>query len=188
MVATWELALAHPAAAVAVVFFLDGLGVPLMPEVAVLLAYNLQPTPGWALTLLAVVVLMEVLATAVLYGAARWVGLPGRLERLLAAYSRTLLVKDERLLLLNRVVPVLPMAGAFIHVRGWRVPRSFAFVALGSLVKYGLILMVAGAAYRYFQDGTALAVGLSLASVFLLASWGVALRRWWAGRAAQAQA
>ncbi|MCA1819039.1 MAG: hypothetical protein ABR562_01460 [Thermoplasmatota archaeon] len=178
----WDLVQAHPAVAVALVFLLDGLGVPLMPEVAVLLAFNLRPTFGWGAWLLALVVVMEVSASLLLYGIVRYIGIPARLERLLAGYSKTLLVNDERLLLLNRVVPVLPMSGAFVHIRRWRLGRSFLFLGAGSLAKYGLLLMVAATAYAYFQSGTALAVGLSLAGLFLAVSWTVALRRWWAGR------
>lgn len=178
----WQLVQAHPAAAVAVVFLLDGLGVPLLPEVAVLLAFALHPTAGWGLALLGIVVAMEVLASALLYGIVRYVGIPARLSRLLSGYSRTLLVSDERLLLLNRVIPVLPMSGAFIHVRQWRPLRSFLYLAVGSFAKYGLLLLVAGSAYRYFESGAALTVGLGLAGLFLAASWTVSLRRWWVDR------
>jgi hypothetical protein len=178
----WETVQAHPAAAVALVFLLDGLGVPLMPEVAVLIAYFLDPTTSWGLTLLALVVAMEVFASLLLYGIVRFVGLPRWLERLLAGYSRTLLVSDERLLLLNRVIPVLPMSGAFIHIRRWRPVRSFAYLAVGSFAKYGLLLLAAGTAFSYFESRTALTVGFSLAGAFLAVSWTVALRRWWLGR------
>lgn len=173
---------AHPAVAVAVIFLLDGLGIPLMPEVGVLLAFALKPTLAWGLALLAIVVVMEVLASLLLYGIVRFIGLPRPVTRFLSGYSRTLLVNDERLLLLNRVIPVLPMSGAFIHIREWRILRSFAYLAIGSLVKYGLLLLAAGTAYRYFESGTALVVALLLAGAFLAASWAVSLRRWWLGR------
>jgi len=180
----WTLVQAHPALAVALLFLLDGLGVPLMPEVGVLLAFKIDPTAGWGIALLGVVVAMELLASLLLYGMVRYIGLPGRMERFLAGYSRTLLVSDERLLLLNRVVPVLPMSGAFIHIRQWPPVRSFVYIAVGSFAKYGLLLLAAGSAYNYFQSGTAFAVGLVLAGGFLAVSWGFALRRWWVGRQA----
>ena len=177
-----QIVQAHPAVAVALVFLLDGIGIPLMPEIAVLLAFSLHPTLGAGLGLLGIVVIMEVFASLLLYCMVRFIGMPSRIERLLAGYSKSLLLNDERLLLLNRVIPVLPMSGAFIHLRRWRLGRSFAFLALGSFAKYGLLLLVAGTARSYFQSGTALLVGFSLAGVFLAISWTVAIRRWWIER------
>jgi hypothetical protein len=178
----WDLVQAHPLAAIALVFILDGLGIPLLPEVAVLLAYAMNPGLAWGALLLGLIVVLEVLANFLLYAIMRWIGMPRLLARLLRGYSKSLLLADERLILLNRVIPVLPMGGAFIHLRGWPVGRSFAYVALGSFAKYGLLLLAWGTAYAYFQSGTALWVGLGLAGVFLAASWAVALRRWVASR------
>src|ERR1051326_4428952 len=106
------------------------------------LVWLLGPDPplGGALQILAIIVTGETAAAGLLFLVVRQVGLPARLQRFMAAYAGMLLGQDERLLLLNRFVPVLPAAGAFIHAANWRPGRALAFVALGSTIKYGLLL------------------------------------------------
>jgi len=172
----WEAVQSHPDAAVAVVLLLDGLGIPLMPELSVLFAFSLRPTWGWAMGLVALVATMEVLAAALLWLLVGLLGLPRWAERLMGHYTRLLLVQDERLLLVNRVVPILPMAGAFVRVHDWRLGRSLLFIGIGSALKYGALVALAGAAYAFFSSDWALYVSLGLAAVFLGTSWGFALR------------
>lgn len=186
--AVWQVVVAHPVAALALVFLLDGLGLPLMPEVAALLAFTQNPSLAWGATLLGLVVAMEVAAALVLYSAVRAFGAPRLVRRLMAGYTTAMLVRDERLLLLNRIVPVLPVAGAFIAVNGWRPLLSLAYIALGSAVKYALVFLLSGLAYAYFSGPWALAASLTLGGVFLAASWGLSLRRWLVARRAAAAA
>lgn len=173
----WVLPLGHPFVALALVFLIDGLGIPLLPEVAAIVAFSLHPTLAWGAGLLLVITAMEVTSAGLLYllvarhGRAPW------LRRLLGRYASTLILGDERLLLLNRVVPVLPAAGAFIRINGWPPRRSFLYVALGSVAKYGAILLASSAAYAYFSGPLAFWVTLGLAAAFLLASLAYSLRR-----------
>jgi hypothetical protein len=83
-------------------------------------------------------------------------------------------------------VPVLPFAGAFIAVNGWRPLRSLGFIALGSAAKYSLVFLLSGLAYAYFSGPWALAASLSLGSLFLAVSWSLSLRRWLVARRAAA--
>lgn len=165
-----------------VVFLLDGLGVPLMPEIAMLLAFGTDPTWEWGVTIVALAVALEVLATALVWGVLGVTGLPRRLQRVMDTYAGAMLVNDERLLLVNRFVPVLPVVGAFMRAREWRVGLSLFYVGLGSAIKYGLLVALAGAAYEYFSSAWALGVSLGLAGTFIAVSWGFAMRRWWVGR------
>lgn len=173
---------AHPLAMLVVVFLLDGLGIPLMPEIAMLLAFGTDPTWQWGLAIVALAVVLEVLATSLVWGLLGATGMPRRLQRVMDAYAGAMLVSDERLLLVNRFVPVLPVVGAFIRARSWRIGLSLAYVALGSAVKYGLLVTVAAAAYEYFSSAWAFGVSLGLAGTFIAVSWGFAMRRWWVGR------
>lgn len=171
---------------VALVFLLDGLGLPLVPELAALAAFAKHPTLAWGLQILFIIVAMEVVAAVALYVLVDRLGVPLWLRRAMNGYAQGMLLHDERLLLLNRVIPVLPVAGAFIRVNEWRPRRSFAFIALGSLAKYGLVLAFSGAAFGYFTDRTAFLVSLGLAALFLAVSWTITIRRWALRRAAQA--
>ncbi|MCA1811477.1 MAG: hypothetical protein LC623_05645 [Halobacteriales archaeon] len=182
--AVWQVVVAHPVAALALVFLLDGLGLPLMPEVAALLAFTQDPSLAWGATLLGLIVAMEVGAALILYTIVDTLGAPRLVRRLMAGYTTAMLVRDERLLLLNRVVPVLPVAGAFIAVNGWRPVRSFSFIALGSAAKYALVFVLSGLAYAYFSGPWAFVASLTLGGVFLAASWALSLRRWMVARRA----
>lgn len=182
----WQMVVAHPIAALGLVFLLDGLGLPLMPEVAALLAFTQHPTPGWGALLLGLIVAMEVGAALVLYTLVDTVGAPRFIRRAMAGYTTAMLVRDERLLLLNRVVPVLPFAGAFIAVNRWRPLRSLAFIAAGSAAKYSLVFLLSGLAYAYFAGPWALAASVGLGGLFLAVSWSLSLRRWIVARRAAA--
>ncbi len=168
---------AHPLAAVAIVFLLDGLGVPLLPELAILGAFLQNPTLAWGAALVAIAAAVEVMTAGLLYYLTGMIRLPGWLRRLMDGYAGSLLVSDEKLVLVNRVVPVLPVVGAFIRVRGWRPGLAVFYVGLGSVAKYGALLLAATSAYKYFDSSTALAVSLSAAAAFLAASWGYSIRR-----------
>jgi hypothetical protein len=180
--ALWDAVVAHPIAALATVFLLDGLGLPLMPEVAALVAFTQDPSLPWGLGLLALIVAMEVAAATSLYALVDALGAPRPVRRLMAGYTTAMLVRDERLLLLNRVIPVLPMAGAFIRVNGWRPLRSFVFIGVGSLAKYGLVFLLSGLAYAYFTGPWALVASVCLGGLFLGVSWTLTVRRWLAAR------
>jgi hypothetical protein len=182
--AVWQVVAAHPVAALALVFLLDGLGLPLMPEVAALLAFAQHPTLAWGALLLGLIVAMELAAALILYSIVGTMGAPRWVRRLMAGYTTAMLVRDERLLLLNRIVPVLPVAGAFIAVNQWRPLRSFAFIALGSAAKYSLVFVLSGLAYAYFSGPWALAASLSFGALFLALSWTLSLRRWLVARRA----
>lgn len=173
----WSFVDANPLLVLVAAFTLDSLGIPSVPEITTLLVFSVRPTLAWAATILAIVVAVEVVAGWLLYAAVRRFGLPPWLSRLMQRYSGALVVNDERLLLVNRIFPVLPFAAAFIHVGGWRVRRAFAFVALGSFVKYGVLLLFSGIAFAYLESWWARAVSLGGVVLFMAASWLVARRR-----------
>lgn len=180
--ALWILVQAHPLAAVAAVFLLDGIGVPLLPELAFLGAFLQNPSWGWGAALLAVATAVEVTVAAALYFLTGVLRLPRWLRRLMDGYAGSLFLNDERLILVNRIVPVLPVVGAFIRVRKWRPRLALFYVGIGSFAKYGLLMLGATWAYAYFDSSTALAVSLSLAAAFLSLSWGYSIRRMLAER------
>src|SRR2546428_2923795 len=68
--------------------------------------------------------------------------MPRWLEGAMKKWTSFLLVQDERVILMNRAVPVIPMVGAFIATLGWDYRRSMAYVAIGGLAKYAILLYV----------------------------------------------
>src|SRR6266849_6008138 len=106
-----------------VIFAIDAALFPALPEVWIVVTYTYRPEPigtiAWAGLLLAMAVAGDILGTSLLYAAVRrWVVQRGRmphwLERSMKKWTSFLLVRDERVILMNRAVPVIPMVGVFI--------------------------------------------------------------------------
>jgi len=68
---------------------------------------------------------------------------PGIVQRAMRKWTSFLAVRDERLILLNRIAPAVPLTGAFIAVCGWDLRRSLGYVLIGGAVKYAALLGVA---------------------------------------------
>jgi len=154
------------------VIFIDAVIFPMLPEVAILLAYAIAAgsIPGVPLSgcILVVVILGEVSGTSLLYFLASHARLPPIIKKGMNRYVDIFFIRDERLILLNRAVPVLPVLGAFIAIRGWNFPKSITYVVAGCIVKYGLILMfITWSAWFYHSS---LSFYVSLAAVGILIS------------------
>ena len=51
-------------------------------------------------------------------------------------------VSDERIILVNRVVPVVPLMGAFIATMKWDPRKSLFYVFIGENLRHGFDKMV----------------------------------------------
>ena len=102
---------------------------------------------------------------ALLYLIVKKIGLPKFLTKRMKQYANILFVSDERLILVNRIAPVLPFVGAFIATLGWNIKKSLAYVAIGGFLKYCVIVALAGTFVHLFETGTA-----RLASLILVIS------------------
>jgi membrane protein DedA with SNARE-associated domain len=84
-------------------------------------------------------------------------------------------VRDERVILMNRAVPVIPMVGAFIATLGWNYRRSMAYVAAGGLAKYAVLLYIVFAIGLAYDIQTARWITLALVAIVVglsfIASW-----------------
>jgi membrane-bound ClpP family serine protease len=59
-------------------------------------------------------------------------------------WTKFLVLPDERIILLNRIAPVVPFVGAFIAVLRWSYPKSMAYILIGAVGKYSLLLILVG--------------------------------------------
>lgn len=143
--------------------------VPTLPELFVMGFFADNPTFGWGLTLLAVVVAAEVSGNGILYLAARRFGLPAFIERKMRQWTDFLIVNDERIILVNRVAPIVPFVGAFIATMKWDVRRSFLYILVGGAAKYAILIALVGFFFVSFEPATARNVTL-LAIVLLIAA------------------
>lgn len=146
------------------IFVADAALVPALPEVFVVLFYTAYQGPldplWWAATLCLTAMAGEATGNSLLYLAVRRAivvkgRMPKRVERLMKAWVDFLVVSDERVILLNRVAPVVPMVGAFIAVLRWDVRLSLAYVVLGAAAKYAALLALAGWLGVVFDPSTA---------------------------------
>ena len=145
--------------ALLLIFAVDAALFPALPEAWILITYTFRPETmdavGWAAILLVVSVAGDLLGTSILYALVRRILVQGRrmphwLESGMRRWTEFLGVPDERAILLNRIAPVVPFVGAFIATLRWNYRRSMAFVAVGGLAKYAVLLylvFVIGVAY-----------------------------------------
>lgn len=137
-------------------FLLDATLVPFLPEIFIILGFSYDPTPSFAIILIAVSIVAEWMGNCILYFVVKNVRVPKKIKSVVNKYMGILLVNDERMLLVNRIAPMIPYSGAFIAlVDNWKLSRALAYIALGCVLKYGLILSMSSVFYAYFSSNMA---------------------------------
>ncbi len=147
------------------VLCLDAMLVPTLPEFFVMAFFAANPTFEWGVTLLAVVTVAELSGNAIVFALVRRFGMPKFLKRKMEQWTGFLVVKDERIILVNRFAPILPFAGAFIAVMKWDVKRAFLYIFIGGGIQDALLIAFVGLFYIYYPPATARNVTL----VFIVA-------------------
>jgi len=145
-------------AALFLIFYLDATVFPTLPELFTVLIFMALPTLTFALMMLAVISFSEFFGISTLYTAFRRFKLPDWMRRKLVIYSKFFALKDERVILVNRIAPVIPYLGAFIATCDWPYGRSLWYNFIGGMLKYALIIAMAGFILSFF--GNALVSGL----------------------------
>ena len=79
----------------------------------------------------------------------------GKIEKLVDTYTKFLVMGDERLLLLNRMAPMIPFAGAFIAIAKWDLKKSIFYIVLGCVLKYGIIMLLSNMFLDFFSSDQA---------------------------------
>ena len=151
--------LAGLALAIFLIFLLDALLIPALPELFFIIAYmggrSYGAGPEFGLSLIAVAAAAELIGIFTLYYVVRHIRIPKKVEKLVQKYTGFLVLGDERLLLLNRIAPVIPFAGAFIAISGWNAKKSAGYIILGCVVKFGVILLLSKTLYTFFDSNQA---------------------------------
>ena len=140
------------------IFLLDALLIPTLPELFFVLAFIGGANYGhpllFGVELLIAALIAEQIGIFSLYLVVKKYNhkIPKKIQSALDKYTQFLMVSDEKLLLLNRVAPMLPFAGAFVAILNWSVPKSVFYIAIGCIVKFGFIMMLSNFFYNYFQS------------------------------------
>ena len=107
-----------------------------------------------------------------MYYVVKHIRIPKKVTRVVDKYVNFLLLKDEKLLLLNRIAPTIPFAGAFIHIAGWDLKKCWFYITVGCILKYGAIMLLSDYMYDYYAESaqtlTILLLVVILAVSFLL--------------------
>ena len=137
------------------IFLVDALIFPALPELffAMGMMYGSAHTNSliFGTELLLVVLAAEIIGVLALYLIVSHLRVPKMIEKAVNKYIGFLVLGDERLILLNRVAPMIPFAGAFIRIAGWDIKKSLAYVVIGCVAKYGLIAVMCDYFYSYYS-------------------------------------
>jgi len=134
-----------------IIFVIDSMIFPALPELFAVIAFALDPTFEWGLAILVTACCAEVVGNSLLYGLVKWKRLPEFIQKAMKKWVRFLFVKDERIILMNRIAPVIPFTGAFIATCDWDYKRSMLYLVIGGLVKYGFLLTLIGMLHMEFD-------------------------------------
>lgn len=138
-----------------VIFIIDSMLFPMVPELFLLIMYAANPSPWWGVLLIAVALLAIGTGNTLLYITVKKLGVPPFIEKVMKKYSALLIARDETMLLINRIAPVLPYTGAFIAINEWRYDKSMTYILLGGCAKFSVLVMLSGMFYSWFERGTA---------------------------------
>ena len=137
------------------IFLLDALLVPTLPELFFILGFMAgaeHNTPiVFGCELLLVAILAELVGILSLYYVVKHIRIPKKIEKLVDTYTNFLVMGDERLLLLNRIAPMIPFAGAFIAIAIWDLKKSMFYIVLGCVLKYGIIMLLSNMFLDFFN-------------------------------------
>jgi hypothetical protein len=157
-------------------FYIDAIIFPTLPELFTVVifasgaAYGVDPYL-FAIAILITIVVAEVAGAMSLYLVVKRARVPTRIKSVVKRYQGFLLCPDERMILINRVAPILPFLGAFIAFAGWELKRSLVYLVVGGVIKYGIILALSGLFFAYFSDkGTATTVTIVMVLTIIVLS------------------
>ena len=164
-------------ACIFIIFYVDAIVFPTLPELFTVIIFMAIPEAWFGLSILATIAIAEVLGLTTLYLIVKMIRIPQMIERAVHRYRDFLMFRDERMIVVNRVAPVLPFIGAFVAMCNWSFKKSIAFTLLGGMVKYGAIIALSGAFFAYFSSGTAQTVTIVMILVIIAASFMISLSR-----------
>ena len=162
-----------------VVFVVDAAIVPTLPELAFVVTYGLvAETFGswvWGAALLAIALAGEGIGNTLLYLFVRRVliekgRMPGILSNAMRRWTKFLVVRDERIILVNRVAPVVPFVGAFVATLGWSYRKSISYVLIGSFAKYSFLLGLVVGLDLVYDPTTAMLITIATVLVLIVVS------------------
>lgn len=163
------------------IFYIDAILFPTLPELFVIIIFfaGQGTIPDWqyAMLILITIALAEVAGVLTLYYIVSRIRVPGRIERIIHRYRDFLVVRDERMILVNRIAPILPFLGAFVAICRWSLRKTIIYTVIGGTIKYGFILAMASYLVAYYETGVARTATLVLVLVIIALSFALSYYR-----------
>ncbi len=151
---------------ICLLFLLDAILIPTLPEVFFIMGFDRQPTVLFGGELLLAAIIGELIGIFSLYYVVKHIRVPKRISKIADKYVNFLIISDEKALLMNRIAPMIPFAGAFIAlIESWDPKKCMFYIVTGCILKYGAILLASGFFYTFFTGRMAQQVML----VFIIA-------------------
>jgi len=134
--------------ALLLIFIVDATIFPALPELFAVIIFLSAPVLdfGWAAMVIVIALIGEVIGNSILYALAKKLKLPRFIKKVMNKYVKffSWLVKDEKIILVNRVAPLTPFVGAFIVACNWSYRKSIAYIVSGGAAKYSVLLILVG--------------------------------------------
>ena len=160
--------------AISIIIWIDGTAFPTLPEMWVVLIFGthagLADSFAWGLLLVVIATFASLTGNLALYALVKVAKLPKWIQKKMKQYTEFLIVKDERLLILNRFAPIVPYTGAFIAVCGWDLKKSVIYVFLSGLAKFAVIVTISWLSFDNLRQEVAPFVSLGVVAILLTAS------------------
>ncbi len=157
---------------ICLLFLLDAILIPTLPEVFFIMGFDRQPTVLFGGELLLAAIIGELIGIFSLYYVVKHIRVPKRISKIADKYVNFLIVSDEKALLMNRIAPMIPFAGAFIAlIESWDPKKCMFYIVTGCILKYGAILLASGFFYTFFTGRMAQQVMLMFIIAVIVVSF-----------------
>lgn len=157
---------------ICLLFLLDAILIPTLPEVFFIMGFDRQPTVLFGGELLLAAIIGELIGIFSLYYVVKHIRIPKRISKIADKYVNFLIVSDEKALLMNRIAPMIPFAGAFIAlIESWDPKKCVFYIVTGCILKYGAILLASGFFYTFFTGRMAQQVMLMFIIAVIVVSF-----------------
>lgn len=161
-------------ASLALIILIDATLFPTLPEGWMVFIFGAlavgSDAPLWGVMLVLVATVAGMCGNLVLYGLVKRARLPKRIERIMKKYTDFLVVSDERLLLINRIAPVVPYTGAFMAVCKWDLRKCLAYIFVGGVARWSVIVVLVWLSFDNIRQDLAPWVALIAVIAVVVAS------------------
>ena len=158
--------------AITLIIWLDGTAFPTVPEIWLVMIFgaHTDPSLGWGVALVVVATLAGVAGNLTLYSLVKIARLPNWIQKKMRQYTQFLIVKDERLIILNRFAPIVPYTGAFVAACGWNLRKSVLYMFVSGFAKSAAIVMISWLSYDSLGREVAFWVSAGVVAIIVTAS------------------